>query len=74
MVNAGHDPARGDHRRPKLELVRLAIPRRVYTQAHTDDTAEAALSVYRQREGMNGLRMVYEPKCLRFFQARFEHL
>ena len=74
IVSAGRDPVTGDHRRPKLELVRLTIPRRVYTQAHMDVTAEAVLSVYQQREGTKGLRMVYEPKYLRFFQARFERL
>lgn len=74
IVSAGRDPATGDHRRPKLELVRLAVPRRVYTQAHMDVTAEAVLSVYQHREGTKGLRMTYEPKYLRFFQARFERL
>ena len=74
IVSAGRDPVTGDHRRPRLELVRLAIPRRVYTQAHMDVIAEAVESVYRQREGTRGLRMVYEPKYLRFFQARFERL
>jgi tyrosine phenol-lyase len=74
IVSAGRDPETGDHRRPKLELVRLTIPRRVYTQAHMDVTAEAVESVYRQRAGMRGLRMVYEPRYLRFFQARFERL
>ena len=74
IVSAGRDPETGDHRRPKLELVRLTIPRRVYTQAHMDVTAESALNVYEHREGTRGLRMVYEPKHLRFFQARFERL
>jgi tyrosine phenol-lyase len=74
IVSAGRDPATGDHRRPKLELVRLAIPRRVYTQAHMDVVAESVLDVYERRQGTVGLRMVYEPKYLRFFQARFERL
>jgi tyrosine phenol-lyase len=74
IVSAGRDPATGDHRRPKLELVRLALPRRVYTQAHMDVTAETVWDVYGRREGIRGLRMVYEPKYLRFFQARFEPL
>jgi tyrosine phenol-lyase len=74
IVSAGRDPATGDHRRPKLELVRLALPRRVYTQAHMDVTAETVWDVYGRRDGIRGLRMVYEPKYLRFFQARFEPL
>lgn len=74
IVSAGRDPETGDHRRPKLELVRLTIPRRVYTQAHMDVVAEAVKAVYDSREKMKGLKMVYEPKLLRFFQARFEYL
>ena len=58
----------------KLELVRLTIPRRVYTQAHMDVTAEAVKAVYDHREQATGLKMVYEPEYLRFFQARFERL
>ena len=74
VVSAGRDPETGDHRYPKLELVRLTIPRRVYTQAHMDVTAEAVKAVYDAREETRGLKMVYEPKYLRFFQARFEPL
>ena len=72
VVSAGRDPQTGQHRYPKLELVRLTIPRRVYTQAHMDVTAESVLAVYESRQSARGLRMVYEPKYLRFFQARFE--
>jgi len=72
VVSAGRDPETGDHRYPALELVRLAIPRRVYTQAHMDVTAEAVKAVYDDRESTQGLKMVYEPEYLRFFQARFE--
>jgi tyrosine phenol-lyase len=71
VVSAGRDPKTGDHRYPKLELTRLAIPRRVYTQAHMDVTAEAIKEVYDAREQARGLKMVYEPAQLRFFQARF---
>ncbi len=70
-VSAGRDE-NGVERRPRLELVRLTIPRRVYTQAHMDVTAESVYCVYEERERIRGLRMVYEPKLLRFFQARFE--
>jgi len=72
VVSAGRDPATGQERFPKLELVRLTIPRRVYTQAHMDVTAESVYSVYEQRANVRGLRITYEPKHLRFFQARFE--
>ena len=72
IVSAGRDPKTGDHRYPALELTRLAIPRRVYTQAHVDVVAEAVKAAYDAREQVRGLKMVYEPKLLRFFQARFE--
>ena len=71
IVSAGRDPATGDHHRPNLELVRLAIPRRVYTQAHMDVVAESVRDVYDRREEIRGLRFTYEPESLRFFQARF---
>ncbi|MDX9764415.1 MAG: tyrosine phenol-lyase [Chiayiivirga sp.] len=74
IVSAGRDQVTGDHHRPKLELTRLTIPRRVYTQAHMDVVAESLKAVYEARESTRGLRMVYEPKYLRFFQARFERL
>jgi len=72
IVSAGRDPETGDHRHPALELTRLAIPRRVYTQAHMDVVAEAIKAIYDVRKQTRGLKMVYEPKYLRFFQARFE--
>ena len=72
IVSAGRDKITGDHHRPKLELVRLTIPRRVYTQAHMDVVAESVEAVYRHPHKPAGLRMVYEPEFLRFFQARFE--
>jgi tyrosine phenol-lyase len=62
----------GIHRRPALELVRLTIPRRVYTQAHMDVITQAVVDVYARRDQIRGLKMVYEPEYLRFFQARFE--
>ena len=74
IASAGRDPKTGDHYYPKLELTRLTIPRRVYTQAHMDVVAEAVKAVYDARETTRGLKMVYEPKYLRFFQARFERL
>jgi len=74
IVSAGRDPETGDHRYPALELTRLTIPRRVYTQAHMDVVAEAVKAIYDVREQTKGLKMVYEPKYLRFFQARFERI
>ena len=72
IVSAGRDPKTGQHHYPDLELTRLTIPRRVYTQAHMDVVAESVKAVYDNREKTQGLKMVYEPKLLRFFQARFE--
>ncbi len=71
IVSAGRDPRTGESRRPKLELVRVTIPRRVYTQAHMDVTAESILEVYENRKNAKGLKMTFEPKHLRFFQAKF---
>ena len=71
-VSAGRDPETGKNRRPALELVRLTIPRRVYTQALMDVITQAVVDVYARRDQIRGLKMVYEPEYLRFFQARFE--
>jgi len=73
VVSAGRK-ANGENYYPKLELVRFTIPRRVYTQAHMDVIAESTARVYERRNKIRGLKMVYEPKYLRFFQARFEQL
>ena len=73
VVSAGRK-ANGENYYPKLELVRFTIPRRVYTQAHMDVIAESTARVYERRNKIRGLKMVYEPKYLRFFQARFEPL
>ncbi|HMK91825.1 MAG TPA: tyrosine phenol-lyase [Thermoleophilia bacterium] len=73
-VSAGRDPQTGRNRRPSLELVRLTIPRRVYTQAHMDVVAESVAEVHDARDTVKGLEMVYEPRDLRFFQARFRPL
>lgn len=71
-VSAGRDPTTGANRFPALELVRLTIPRRVYTQAHMDVTAESVQAVWESRANVPGLAFAYEPRHLRFFQARFE--
>ncbi len=71
-VSAGRDPDTGKNIFPKLELIRLTIPRRVYTQAHMDVTAESVIELHKDPERIVGLKFTYEPKFLRFFQARFE--
>lgn len=74
IVSAGRNAKTGENYHPALELVRLTIPRRVYTQAHMDVVAESVAAVYERRAAARGLKMMYEPKYLRFFQARFEPL
>ncbi|MCC6659753.1 MAG: tyrosine phenol-lyase [Phycisphaerales bacterium] len=70
-VSAGRDPDTGENIFPSLELVRLTIPRRVYTQAHMDVTAESVMEVAAHPRRVTGMRFVSEPKHLRFFQSRF---
>jgi tyrosine phenol-lyase len=74
IVSAGRNQETGKHNYPNLELVRVTIPRRVYTQAHMDVVAESIEEVYQDRHNISGLKMVYEPEYLRFFQARFEKI
>ena len=74
IVSAGRNSETGKHNYPNLELVRVTIPRRVYTQAHMDVVAESIEQVFEHRDKIRGLKMVYEPEYLRFFQARFEKL
>jgi tyrosine phenol-lyase len=64
----GSDPYDG------LELVRLTLPRRVYTQEHLAYVAEVVADLHKHARGIHGLRMTFEPEHLRFFQARFEPL
>ncbi len=73
-VMFGRDPAHPDERPARLDLVRLAIPRRVYTQSHMDYVVEATLEVFARRDALRGLRMTHEPPVLRHFTARFEWL
>jgi tryptophanase len=56
----------------KMDLVRLAIPRRVYTQSHIDYVVEIILSVWEKREQIHGLKLSYEAPFLRHFTARLE--
>ena len=74
IVSAGRDPVSGENRKAKLELVRLTIPRRVYTDRHMEVVAYSVKSLFAKRDEIPGLRMVYEPPSLRFFTARFEPL
>ncbi len=57
---------------PPMELVRLAIPRRVYTQSHIDYVAEVVMEVYKKRHTYHGYRIVEEPPLLRHFTTKFE--
>jgi tyrosine phenol-lyase len=74
IVSSGRDPKTGANRTPKLELVRLTIPRRVYTDRHMDVVADSVIDLYERRDGITGLEMLYEPPSLRFFTARFAPL
>ena len=68
------DPVTGEMRYPPLELVRLALPRRMYTRAHLDCVTETVQRIVARREQVPGYRIVHEPKLLRHFTARFEPL
>jgi tyrosine phenol-lyase len=76
IVSAGRDRNTGKHNIPELELVRLTIPRRVYTQSHMDYVAEKIIELHRMREKINGLQITWEPSpgSLRFFLMRFSPL
>jgi tryptophanase len=70
----GVDPETGEERAARLELYRMAIPRRVYTQSHVDYVLEVAERVYAQRDQLRGFRIVEEPAHLRHFSARLAPL
>jgi len=74
IVSAGRDINTGKNHAPKLELVRLTIPRRVYTYAHMDLVARSIIDIHKDAKKIKGLKFVYEPKMLRFFNARFEEI
>lgn len=59
---------------PALELVRLAIPRRVYTQSHMDYVVEAIIELFARRHEIRGMRITEAPEVLRHFSARFEDI
>ena len=71
MVSAGRDE-KGRNHRPSLELVRLTMPRRAYTQTHLDYVADGIARLYEKRATLPGLKFSYEPPRLRFFQSRFD--
>lgn len=73
-VSAGRGKETGENHMPKLELVRLTLPRRVYTQAHMDVVVDSVVRVMQTADKIKGLRFTYEPKHLRFFRARFEEV
>lgn len=71
---AGRDPETGKNIYPKLELVRLAIPRRVYTKEHLDYVVSIIEKVWKHRKKIQGLKIIYEPPLLRHFQARLKYI
>ncbi len=73
IVSAGRD-SEGNHHVPKLELVRITIPRRVYTYSHLEYVAEGVIALYKKRKQIKPLKFVYEPRMLRFFTSRFEEI
>jgi tryptophanase len=58
----------------QMELVRLAIPRRVYTQSHIDYVIEVIINVYKKRAELQGMKIIYEPKTLRHFTCHFDYI
>lgn len=73
-VLAGRDPSTGENRHPGIEMVRLAIPRRVYTQTHMDYVVDTISRVYEKRKSLKGWRFTYEPPVLRHFTAEYEEM
>lgn len=68
----GRDPETGENIRSPFEFTRLAIPRRVYTNQHMEDVAEAVINVYRRRDAVPGVAFAREPRVLRHFTAHFD--
>jgi tyrosine phenol-lyase len=73
-VMFGKKDENGKHIAPDLELVRLAFPRRVYTQSHIDYVAEVILEVFEEKEKLKGYKITQEPPFLRHFTASFEEI
>lgn len=73
-VMFGTNDGNGNHLAPPMELVRFAVPRRVYTKSHIDYTAEAIIEVYKKRESLRGMKIVWQPPALRHFTAKFDYV
>jgi tyrosine phenol-lyase len=73
IASAGRDRKTGKQHAPELELVRLTIPRRVYTQSHMDYVADKIIELHEMRDRIGGLEITWEPAAgsLRFFLMRF---
>ena len=71
---AGRDPESGENRHPPLELLRLAVPRRVYTSRQLEHAADAMAEIVAEPERVQGFEFVYEAEVLRHFTARFRPL
>ena len=74
LMFAAKDPETGQWKYPELELVRLAIPRRVYTSSHLEYVGEAMVKIRDKKESLKGLKLVYEPPFLRHFTAEMEEI
>ncbi len=74
VMFAHPDPATGVMSYPRLELVRLAIPRRVYTQSHMDYVVDITADIVKKKDSLPGYRITEAPKLMRHFTAKFEPL
>lgn len=72
IVSAGRDVNTGENHKPKLETVRLCLPRRVFTYSHIDVAVESIIKLYKHKEDIPALEFVHEPRQLRFFTAKFD--
>ena len=73
-ISKGRNPETGENYRPPLELVRVTIPRRTYTNSHMDTVADGIIALYERRHELKGLKFTYEAPVLRFFRSRFEEI
>ncbi len=73
-ISKGRNPVTGENYRPSLELVRVTIPRRTYTNSHMDTVADGIIALYKRRHEIKGLKFTYEAPVLRFFRSRFEEI